>query len=171
MLTVLVRTISNSQVFLLKNVSSFCKCKSYSHFSAKMLAYMPYLMIKVLTIRYPTTSLVLNKWVLNWSAQSQFNLTRWNIMPCVWGVIFQWGSALKVSIKVREQLFKTNDIVSFCICSVRWSWLGWENSPGERLIPDVYGSCIPQVMRVDSCSVGDVFFFPKLAHNYIAFKF
>ena len=28
MLTVLVRTISNSQVFLLKNVSSFCKCKA-----------------------------------------------------------------------------------------------------------------------------------------------
>ena len=27
MLTVLVSTISNSQVFLLKNVSSFCKCK------------------------------------------------------------------------------------------------------------------------------------------------
>ena len=33
MLTVLVSTISNSQVFLAeKNVSSFCKCKSYSHF-------------------------------------------------------------------------------------------------------------------------------------------
>ena len=35
MLTVLVSTISNSQVFLLKNVSSFCKCKSYSHFFSK----------------------------------------------------------------------------------------------------------------------------------------
>ena len=34
-LTVLVSTISNSQVFLLKNVSSFCKCKSYSHFFSK----------------------------------------------------------------------------------------------------------------------------------------
>ena len=33
MLTVLVSTISNSQVILLKkNVRSFCKCKSYSHF-------------------------------------------------------------------------------------------------------------------------------------------
>ena len=43
MLTVLVSTISNSQVFLLKkNVS---KCKSYSHFSAKILVYMQYLMI------------------------------------------------------------------------------------------------------------------------------
>ena len=31
-LTVLVSTIFKSQVFLLKNVSSFCKCKSYSHF-------------------------------------------------------------------------------------------------------------------------------------------
>ena len=41
-LTVLVSTISNSQVFFAeKNVSSFCKCKSYSHFSAKILAYMP----------------------------------------------------------------------------------------------------------------------------------
>ena len=36
MLTVLVNTISNLQVFLLKkNVSSFCKCKSYSHFFSK----------------------------------------------------------------------------------------------------------------------------------------
>ena len=35
MLTVLVSTISNSQVFLLKNVGSFCKCKSYSHFYSK----------------------------------------------------------------------------------------------------------------------------------------
>ena len=35
MLTVLVRTISNSQLFLLKNVNSFCKCKNYSHFFNK----------------------------------------------------------------------------------------------------------------------------------------
>ena len=51
MLIVLVsRTISNSQVFLLKkNVSSFCnfcKCKSDTHFSAKILAYMPYLAVQ-----------------------------------------------------------------------------------------------------------------------------
>ena len=32
MLTVLVSKISNSQEFLLKNVSCFCKCNSYSHF-------------------------------------------------------------------------------------------------------------------------------------------
>ena len=36
MLTVLVSTISNSQVFLLKNVSSFCK--SYSHFFSKNIS-------------------------------------------------------------------------------------------------------------------------------------
>ena len=35
LLTVLVSTISNSQVFLLKKVSSFCQCKSYSHFLSK----------------------------------------------------------------------------------------------------------------------------------------
>ena len=35
MLTVLMSIISNSQAFLLKNVSSFCKCKSYSHFFSK----------------------------------------------------------------------------------------------------------------------------------------
>ena len=38
MLTVLVSTISNSEVrwyFCWKNVSSFCKCKSYSHFFSK----------------------------------------------------------------------------------------------------------------------------------------
>ena len=38
MLTVLVSTMSNSQVFLLKNVSSFCKCKSYSHFFSKNIS-------------------------------------------------------------------------------------------------------------------------------------
>ena len=44
--TVLVSTISNTQIFLLKNVSSFCKCKSYSHFFSKQKkkkTYMPYL--------------------------------------------------------------------------------------------------------------------------------
>ena len=53
MLTVLVSKMSNSQVFLMKNVSSFC----YSHFvqqkkkkkKKKKKVYMPYLMIKVLT--------------------------------------------------------------------------------------------------------------------------
>ena len=39
MLTDLVSTISNSQIFLLKkNVSSFCKCKSYSHFFSKNIS-------------------------------------------------------------------------------------------------------------------------------------
>ena len=39
MLTVLASTISNSQVFLLKKcVSSFCKCKSYSHFFSKNIS-------------------------------------------------------------------------------------------------------------------------------------
>ena len=33
--TVLVSTISNLQVFCRKNVSSYCKCKSYSHFVSK----------------------------------------------------------------------------------------------------------------------------------------
>ena len=34
MLTVLVSTISNSHICC-KNVSNFCKCKSYSHFFSK----------------------------------------------------------------------------------------------------------------------------------------
>ena len=39
MLSVLVSTISNSQVFLLKkNVSSFCKCKIYLHFFSKNIS-------------------------------------------------------------------------------------------------------------------------------------
>ena len=38
MLTVLVSTVSKSHVFLLKNVSSFCKCKSYSHFFSKNIS-------------------------------------------------------------------------------------------------------------------------------------
>ena len=38
MLTVLVCTISNSQVFLLKKCKSFCKCKSYSHFFSKNIS-------------------------------------------------------------------------------------------------------------------------------------
>ena len=57
-LTALVSTISNSRVFLLK------KCEATHIFSAKLIAYMSYLMIKVLTIRLLTTSFVLNNWVL-----------------------------------------------------------------------------------------------------------
>ena len=39
MLTVLISTISNSQVFLpKKNVSSFCKCKSYSHLFSRTIS-------------------------------------------------------------------------------------------------------------------------------------
>ena len=62
MLTVVVSTISNSHLFLLK------KCdlqKLIIFFSAKISVYMPYLMIKVLTIRSLTTSLVLNSWAQN----------------------------------------------------------------------------------------------------------
>ena len=32
MLLAIVSTVSNSQIILVENVSSFCKCKSYSHF-------------------------------------------------------------------------------------------------------------------------------------------
>ena len=38
MLTVLVSTIYNSQLFCRKNVSSFCKCKSYSHFFSRNIS-------------------------------------------------------------------------------------------------------------------------------------
>ena len=38
MLTVLVSTIYNSVIFVEKNVSSFCKCKSYSHFFSKNIS-------------------------------------------------------------------------------------------------------------------------------------
>ena len=56
-------------------MSSFCKFKSYilqkllTFFSAKILAYMPYIYLinKVLTIAYLTTSLVLNNWALNFT--------------------------------------------------------------------------------------------------------
>ena len=44
-LTALLTIISNIDIFAEKNM-----CKSYSHFSAKILVYMPYLMTKVLTI-------------------------------------------------------------------------------------------------------------------------
>ena len=38
--------------------------KLLAFFSAKIFAYMPYFMIKVLTIRQLMTSLVLNNWAL-----------------------------------------------------------------------------------------------------------
>ena len=38
MLTALVSTVSNSQLFYWKNVSSFCKCKSYPHFFSKYIS-------------------------------------------------------------------------------------------------------------------------------------
>ena len=63
MLTVLLSTISNSQVFFWKKMwvaSAFAKATHI--FSTKILAYMPYLMIKDLTIRWLMTSLALNNW-------------------------------------------------------------------------------------------------------------
>ena len=57
-LTVLVSTISNSQLFL--QIFIFANAKATHIFSAKILVNMPYLMIKVLTIRKLMTSLVLN---------------------------------------------------------------------------------------------------------------
>ena len=35
-----------------------------------------------------------------WSAQYQYNVTGWNIMPCVWGIIFKGGSVLKWTIEL-----------------------------------------------------------------------
>ena len=61
MLTVLVTTISNSQVFLLKKLwAAFANAKATHIFLAKILAYNPYLMIEVLTIRKLMISIVLN---------------------------------------------------------------------------------------------------------------
>ena len=50
MLTVLVSTISNLQVFLLKKCEKLLQML-LTFFSANILAYMPYLMTKVLTMR------------------------------------------------------------------------------------------------------------------------
>ena len=36
----------------------------------------------------------------NLSARCQYNVTGWIIKLCVWGMIFQWGSTLKVSIEL-----------------------------------------------------------------------
>ena len=47
-LNVLVSTISNSQVFLLKkNVSSFSRCKSYSHFCSQNISIYAIFNVKV----------------------------------------------------------------------------------------------------------------------------
>ena len=52
LLTILVNTISNSQVIFAKKMwVAFANAKATHIFLAKILAYMPYLMIKVLTIR------------------------------------------------------------------------------------------------------------------------
>ena len=51
MVTVLISTISNSQVFLLKKMRvAFANAKATHIFSAKILAYVPHLMVKVLTL-------------------------------------------------------------------------------------------------------------------------
>ena len=75
MLTILISTIFNSQVFLLKNVNG-ANAKATLIFSAKILVYKPYLMIIVLTICQLTTWLVLNNW-------SQEKATEETILVCV----------------------------------------------------------------------------------------
>ena len=63
LLTVLVNTISNSRVFLLKNVSSFCKCKSYSQFFSRNISI--YAIFNDQSFNDTLTiSLVLNNWAL-----------------------------------------------------------------------------------------------------------
>ena len=62
-LNVLGSTISNSQVFLMNKCELLLQMqKLLTFFSANILAYMEYLMIKVLTIRKLATSLVLYNW-------------------------------------------------------------------------------------------------------------
>ena len=58
-LTVLV---SNSQVFLLKNVSSFCKCKSCSHFFSKNISVYAIFNDQSFNDTFLTTFTVLNNW-------------------------------------------------------------------------------------------------------------
>ena len=36
----------------------------------------------------------------NYLAWFQYNVTGWNIMPCVWGMIFQWAATLKMSTEL-----------------------------------------------------------------------
>ena len=62
MLTVLVCTISNSQVFLLKNVRSF---KSYSHFVSKNITVYAIFNDQSFNDTLTKTSLVLNNLVLS----------------------------------------------------------------------------------------------------------
>ena len=63
MLIVLVSTIPNSQVFLRKNVSSFCKCKSYSHFFGKNISVYAIFNDQSFNDTLTMILLVLNNWV------------------------------------------------------------------------------------------------------------
>ena len=63
MLTVLVSTIFDSHVFFWKNMSSFFKCKSYSHFFNKTISVYAIFNDQSFNDTL-TTSLVLNNWAL-----------------------------------------------------------------------------------------------------------
>ena len=104
MLTVLVSTIYKSRVFLLKNVSSFCK--SYSHFFSKNISIMPYLIINYLTIHYRMTSLVLNNWALIFCGQ------RKKLFQIVQNLINDL-SVYKSSLPVDQKLFCKTILVMF----------------------------------------------------------
>ena len=64
MLTALVSTISNSQIFFSEKISvAFANAKTTHIFSAKLLTYVYAIFNdESLTIRLLTTSLVLNNW-------------------------------------------------------------------------------------------------------------
>ena len=63
-------------IFAVKMWVAFANAKATHIFSAKILTHMPYLMIKVLTIRWLTTSLVLNNWALVIPITMQLDLGR-----------------------------------------------------------------------------------------------
>ena len=50
----------------------------------------------------------------NWSAQCQYNVTGWNIMSKCLGMIFQWGSTLKVSIELPVTSRHRRDMTEDC---------------------------------------------------------
>ena len=62
MLSVLVSTISNTHIFFAEKMSSFCKCKSYSHFFSKNISIYAIFNDQSFKDMLTEASLVLNNW-------------------------------------------------------------------------------------------------------------
>ena len=124
MLTVLVSIMSNAQVFFAeKNVSSFCKCKSYSHFFSKNISIHVIFNDQSFNDTLNNDVLVLINWAQDVNLACLIRCTRWSESIL--------GASLKLHIPIFVEI--DHEIFSTVILSLLLIQEGQLSVSGERM--------------------------------------